>query len=181
MRVVSLTLAVALASTGCRKTVVATPPAAPPTLVPGMFINAPGSWWGPLGPGSFELSVSGSGKSFNYEGTTFKTRPPSKEGLLGRGGAPITIPEWPPDWFVYVEETGSRVSLLYYGSGKRLWRRILKPGETEGQNTMIIGEAGKEPRLRVKDPQLPSAAFHRLPPELQKLLPPPSAEQKPSI
>lgn len=181
MRTALLTLAIALAATGCRKAVVATAPAAPPSLVPGMFINAPGSWWGPLGSGSFELSVSGSGKSFNYQGTTFKTRPPSKEGALGGGGASITIPDWPPDWFVYVEETGPRVSLLYYGSGKRLWRRTHNPGETEGQDTMIIGEAGKEPRLRLNDPQVPRAAFHRLPQELQKLLPPPSAEQKPSI
>lgn len=179
MRISKLVIVLTFALIGCRKTPVTTAPAAAPTLVPGMFVNSAGSWWTPHGTGSFQLKVTGSGNALKYEIWNF-TSPGPPTGQHGSGGsAPINIPPWSPDWFIYVEDTGSIVYLWFFGSSNRLWYVAVNGKAADPKTVGIIDQKGA---LVSRSRAVPSDVILRLPPDLRKLFPPVEAEPKrPSI
>lgn len=179
MRILTPLILLTLALIGCRKTPVTTVPSAPPTLVPGMFVNSAGSWWTPHGTGSFQLKVTGSGNALKYEIWNFPS-PGPPTGQNGSGGsAPINIPPWSPDWFIYVEDTGSIIYLWFFGSSNRLWYVAVNGKAADPETVTIIDQQGA---LVSRSRAVPSDVILRLPPDLRKLFPPVEAEPKrPSI
>jgi hypothetical protein len=154
---------------GCRKPV-ATPAAAtaPPTLLPGTFINSPGSWWAGHATGSFRLDITPAKGGLEYRIHTFdEPEPPA--GKVGRsGGGPIESPSWSPDWFIYAEDTGNPKILWFYGSSRRLWYVTIKGNYDDPPNHMVIDQHGKRTELGRR---VPAEVIQRLPADLQKLFP----------
>ena len=179
MRISKLVIVLTFALIGCRKTPVTTVPAAAPTLVPGMFVNSAGSWWTPHGTGSFQLKVTGSGNALKYEIADFPLPGPPTGQPGSSGSSPIDIPQWSPDWFIYVEDTRPTVYLWFFGSSNRLWYVAVKGRASGPETVMVIDEKGA---LVSRSRAVPSDVILRLPPDLQKLLPPVEAVSKrPSI
>ena len=168
MRLIPPLIFLILALIGCRKAPVATVPAAPPTLVPGLFVNSAGSWWTPHGTGSFQLEVTGAGKAFKYEIADFPAPGPPTGPSRSSGSSPIDIPSWSPDWFIYVEDTGPTVYLWFFGSSNRLWYKAVKDKATDSETVMIIDEKGS---LVSRSRPVPGDVIRRLPPDLRKLFP----------
>lgn len=170
MRLPLLALILSLALIGCRKaSVVASTPAAPPTLVPGLFVNSVGSWWAPHDSGSFRLEVSNPGNGLKYEFKIFKSPGPPAGSNGAGGGSPIEIPPWPPDWFIYVEETGTTKYLWFYGSDRRVWYMTIQGQNYDPETVRVIDQEGK---LASGKRRVPADVILRLPPDLQKLFPP---------
>jgi hypothetical protein len=169
MRTALLLLALALATVGCRKPA-ATPAAAsaPPTLLPGTFINSPGSWWAHLASGSFKLDINPTKAGFEYRYGLFdEPQPPA--GKLGNGGAgPIEFPSWSPDWFFYAEDTGNPTILWCYGNSRRLWYMTVRDKNSDPPVQTVIDQNGK---LSDLGRRVPVEVIQRLPVDLQKLFP----------
>jgi hypothetical protein len=179
MRLLTPLIFLTLALIGCRKVPVATVPAAPPTLVPGLFVNSAGSWWSPHGAGSFQLEVTGAGKAFKYEIADFPAPGPPTGPSGSSGSSPIDIPSWSPDWFIYVQDTRPTVYLWFFGSSNRLWYVAVKDKAAYPETVMVIDQKGA---LVSRSRAVPSDVILRLPPDLRKLFPPVEAEPKrPSI
>lgn len=179
MRLLTPLIFLTLALIGCRKAPVTTVPAAPPTLVPGMFVNSAGSWWTPYRTGSFQLKVTGSGNALKYEIATYPAPGPPTGHNGSKGSSPIDIPPWSPDWFIYVEDTGPTVYLWFFGSSNRLWYVAVKDKATDPETVMVIDQKGA---LVSRSRAVPSDVIPRLPTDLRKLFPPVEAEPKrPSI
>jgi hypothetical protein len=179
MRLLTPLVFLTLALIGCRKVPVTTVPAAPPTLVPGMFVNSAGSWWTPHRAGTLQLQVTGSGKAFKYEITDFPAPGPPTGPRGSSGSSPIDIPPWSPDWFIYVEDTGPTVYLWFYGSSNRLWYVTFKGQANNPETVMIIDEKGS---LVSRSRPVPADVIRRLPPDLRKLFPAAEdAPKRPSI
>ena len=166
-RFFSLSLACLAVVSGCRKPAAAPPsPSAPPTLLPGTFINSKGSWWAPHASGSFRLDIDPAKGGLEYRFSTFdEPVPPTGKTGTG-GGGPIEFPSWSPDWFIYAEDTGSPKILWFYGSSSRLWYTIIKGKDSDPPSHIAIDQYGKriEPSRRV-----PAEVIQRLPANLQKL------------
>ena len=179
MRLLTPLIFLTLALIGCRKVPVATVPAAPPTLVPGLFVNSAGSWWTPHGAGSFQLEVTGAGKAFKYEIADFPAPGPPTGPSGSSGSSPIDIPSWSPDWFIYVQDTRPTVYLWFFGSSNRLWYVAVKDKAAYPETVMVIDQKGA---LVSRSRAVPPDVILRLPPDLRKLFPPVEAEPKrPSI
>jgi hypothetical protein len=168
-----LLLACAAVISGCRKPAASSAPTASPTLLPGTFINSPGSWWTHHASGSFRLDINATKSGFEYRyGLFAEPLPPT--GRLGSGGAgPIEFPPWSPDWFFYVEDTGNPKYLWCYGNSRRLWYMTIKGKDYDPPIHTVIDEHGKRSEL---GRSVPADVIQRLPADLQKLF---AAEKAP--
>lgn len=168
MRIAFLFLTLSLAVIGCRKPATApSPPSASPTLLPGTFINSPGSWWARHGTGSFRLDINSTKGGLEYRFNTFD-EPAPPAGKPGAGGAgPIEFPSWSPDWFIFAEDAGNPKILWFYGSSRRLWYMTIKDKDYDPTH-IAIDQYGKRSELGRR---VPVEVIERLPDDLQKLFP----------
>jgi hypothetical protein len=161
-----------LASTACRKTSTtrSSTLATPDTLIPGAFITTSGKFTHTEGMTLHLLDVTQSGTSLSLQYRSQKTLPSGgTTGSMKQGSTSISSPTAP--WFIYVE------------SPERFW---CSDGRSELSifyaDDDIIGPVFLAGKLHCLGPDIPPEVILRLPPDLQKLLPPVKpVENRPSL
>jgi len=165
-----------LASTACRKTSTtrSSTIATPDTLIPGTFINSPGTYHGREGRYTRTIKLSLTGNQVGWILTTEVTGTrEATESNTSSSFLPLSSPADP--WFVYVESPGRL--WLCDGHANLYANFIRSDGEDEHRQLVNMGRLSPVDKLPV-----PKPVFDRLPEALRRILPAPETPVvKPSI
>ncbi len=170
MRTLAAVLVLALATTGCRRSVVHTAASAstgPDTLIAGTVITSAGTWSAITSRGRNELDLTVSGTTISWK---VKYGPAS-----GGSGLGMTLSSPSDPWFVYVESP----SRLWTFNGKDQLDYCFQnsPGRGGKNGTCILSRA-----ISPGSPPVPADLVPHLPAELRKLFPEvEAADKRPSI
>lgn len=165
-----------LASTACRKTSTtrSSTPATPDTLIPGTFINSPGTYHGREGRYTRTIKLSPAGTQMGWTLTTEVTG--TREATESNTSSSFLALSSPADpWFVYVESPGRL--WLCDGHANLYANFIRSDGEDENHQLVNMGRLSPVDQLPV-----PKPVFDRLPESIRRILPVPETPVvKPSI